>query len=90
MRANILRSLCQVAVKKTRKYYKDEKLLIQVGLKIREIRQNKNITQELLANHCEIDYSQVNRVELGKVNFSISYLYKIASVLQVDSHLLLP
>jgi transcriptional regulator with XRE-family HTH domain len=45
---------------------------------------------EALANECGIDYSQVLRMELGKVNFSISYLYKIAGVLRVDAKDLLP
>ncbi len=44
----------------------------------------------MLANDCEIDYSQVNRMELGKVNFSISYLYKIAAALEVNPKELLP
>lgn len=50
----------------------------------------KNVSQESLANECEVDYSQINRMELGKVNFSISYLYKIAEVLQVNPKDLLP
>lgn len=44
----------------------------------------------MLANECEIDYSQVNRMALGKVNFSISYLYKVAAALGVDPKELLP
>lgn len=77
--------------KKTpRKYFKDEDLLINIGNKIREIRLSKNISQESLANECEIDYSQVNRMELGKVNFSISYLYKIAKALEVNPKDILP
>jgi transcriptional regulator with XRE-family HTH domain len=73
-----------------RKYFKDEALLNQIGAKIREIRIKKNVSQEMLANDCEIDYSQVNRMELGKVNFSISYLYKIAAALEVNPKELLP
>ena len=73
-----------------RTYFKDEALLLQIGAKIREIRTQKNVSQEMLANECGIDYSQVNRMELGKVNFSISYLYKIASALGIDPKDLLP
>ena len=67
-----------------RSYYKDEEALKQVGAKIREIGTLNQISQETLANECDIDYSQVNRMELGKVNFSISYLYRIAKALNVD------
>ncbi len=50
----------------------------------------KNVSQETLANECEIDYSQINRMELGKVNFSVSYLSKIAGVLNINPKDLLP
>ncbi len=66
------------------KYYKDDEVLKLIGERIREIRTKKEISQETLANECEIDYSQLNRMELGKVNFSISYLYRIARALKVD------
>jgi transcriptional regulator with XRE-family HTH domain len=62
----------------------------QVGEKIREIRSRKNVSIEALANECGVDYSQVNRMELGKVNFSISYLSKIATALGIDPKELLP
>lgn len=72
------------------KYYKDEDLLKQIGEKMRFERTQKNISQESLANECGIDYSQVNRMELGKVNFSISYLFRIAAALEIDAKTLLP
>lgn len=65
-------------------YFKDEEALNQIGARIREIRTKKGISQETLANSCDIDYSQVNRMELGKVNFGISYLFRIAEALEVD------
>jgi len=73
-----------VKKKSKRSYYKDEEALRRVGLKIREIRTSKKISQENLANECEIDYSQLNRMELGKVNFNLSNLYRIAEALNVD------
>ena len=76
--------------KGVKKYYKDEELLKRIGAKIRDTRLLKEISQETLANECEIDYSQVNRMELGKVNFSISYLYRIAKALHIKPQELLP
>jgi len=73
-----------VKSKRKRSYYKDDEVLKSIGAKIREFRVNKEISQETLANECEIDYSQVNRMELGKVNFSISNLFRIARALNVD------
>lgn len=36
------------------------------------------------------DYSQINRIELGKVNFSVSYLSLIAAQLEVSPRDLIP
>ena len=78
-------------IKKAKRiYYKDEVLLSKIGETIRVIRLSKDMSIEALANECEVDYSQINRMELGKVNFSISYLKKIASILGVDPKDLLP
>jgi len=73
-----------------RTYFKDEALLIKIGNKIREIRQSRNISQEKLANECGIDYSQVHRMEMGKVNFSVSFLSKLSAALNVDLKDFLP
>lgn len=70
--------------------YKDDDILMKIGLHIRKARTEKNISQEFLANECETDYSQINRMELGKVNFTISQLYRIASVLNIPAKDLLP
>ena len=70
--------------KEKSKYYKDDEALKLIGERIRKSRMKNEISQETLANECEIDYSQLNRMELGKVNFSISYLYRIAKALNVD------
>jgi transcriptional regulator with XRE-family HTH domain len=49
------------------------------------------MTQEELAFECnEADYSQINRIELGKANFSASYLSLLAEVLGVSPRDLLP
>lgn len=77
-------SLCYVKRTTGRKYFIDETLLLKIGENIRKFRMAQGISQEYLANECEVDYSQINRMELGKVNFSVSYLTKIASVLKVD------
>lgn len=43
-----------------------------------------------LAFECEVDYSQIGRMELGKVNFTVSSLSRIAKGLKVDMNDLLP
>jgi transcriptional regulator with XRE-family HTH domain len=66
------------------KYFREEKILKHIGANIRRIRRSRKISQENLANECGMDYSQLNRMELGKVNFSISYLFRIANALEVS------
>jgi transcriptional regulator with XRE-family HTH domain len=74
-----------------RTYYRDDKFLSQIGERIRELRLQKGMTQTDLAFKCnDKDYSQINRVELGKVNFSISYLALVTSALEVSPGDLLP
>lgn len=70
----------------TRKpYHRDDDLLIKIGMRIRVLRTQKGLTQMDLAFKCnEIDYSQINRVELGKVNFSVSFLTLVAKALEVE------
>lgn len=58
--------------------------LKELGLRIRQLRLLKGMSQEELAFECDYaDFSQINRIELGKVNFSISYLKLIAEKLDV-------
>lgn len=78
--------------KKTRKpYYRDDEFLLKIGSRIRELRLQRGLTQMDLAFKCnDKDYSQINRVELGKVNFSVSYLSLIAEALGVTPNELLP
>jgi len=74
-----------------RVYFRDEAFLIKIGEKVRELRVEQGLTQMDLAFKCnDIDYSQINRVELGKVNFSVSYLALISEALGVSPHDLLP
>ena len=65
--------------------YRDDEFLLKVGARIREVRESKGMTQMELAFKCnDVDYSQINRIELGKVNFSTSYLNLIAKSLEVE------
>lgn len=44
---------------------------------------SQNMSQENLAFECGLEYSQINRIELGKINTSISHLFLIAKALKV-------
>ena len=66
-------------------YYRDDQFLIKIGQKVRSIRLKRGLTQTELAFKCnDVDYSQINRLELGKINFTISYLKLLAIALEVE------
>lgn len=71
-------------------YYINKTALSLVGAKIREVRKSKAISIEYLANTSGMDYSQLARMETGQVNFTISYLFRVAEALGVTPKDLLP
>ena len=57
-------------------------LAAQVGQRIRELRRKKNISMESLAYAAGIEYAQLSRIELGKINTSVYQLYLLAEILE--------
>ena len=62
----------------------EDKFLIDLGLRIKMLRENKNLSQEDLANDCNIPKSQVTRIEKAKVNTTVRTLVKISNALGVE------
>lgn len=58
-------------------------ILKDFGIHLKNIRVQKNITQEQLAHLCELDRTYISGVERGKRNISLINLYKIASSLDI-------
>jgi transcriptional regulator with XRE-family HTH domain len=63
--------------------FKKEDVSKKVGTRIREIRISKNLSMEKLATDTGIEYSQLSRIELGKINTSIYHVYIISQSLNV-------
>jgi transcriptional regulator with XRE-family HTH domain len=61
----------------------DEEYLIKLGKKIKEIRLKNNISQVELANNCDFEKSNMNRIEAGRANTTIVTLRKIAIALNI-------
>jgi transcriptional regulator with XRE-family HTH domain len=59
-------------------------LKTQIGLRIKELRTKKNLTQEEVAWKAEIDRTFMNHVENGRRNVSIESLEKICIGLSVS------
>ena len=62
---------------------------IALGSRIRQLREDRNISQTELGNLCEIDRSNMNRIEAGNTNPSSYLLYVIADKLQIEASELL-
>lgn len=54
----------------------------RIGQRIAEIRRNKELTQEELANASGIDRTNIAKIEHGKYNVSIDILSKITDALE--------
>jgi transcriptional regulator with XRE-family HTH domain len=54
-----------------------------VGQKIREIRLKKRLTIEEAAHNAGLEYTQLSRIELGKINTSIYHVFVISQTLEV-------
>lgn len=57
---------------------------VEVGKRIRELRNEMGISQEALANKAEIDRTYVTDVENGRRNISIENLHKLVIALQIE------
>ncbi|MHA8106306.1 helix-turn-helix transcriptional regulator [Aquirufa sp. 5-AUSEE-100C1] len=62
---------------------KKEEFVLKVGSKIRELRMEKGLSIEKLANNAEIERKQLSRIELGEINTSIYQVYNISHTLEV-------
>ncbi len=59
-------------------------LLLKLGERVKEIRNQKGLTQTELANKIGKDHPSINKLENGKVNPSYYFLYEVAQGLEVD------
>ena len=58
--------------------------ILQVGSNLKHLRKKRGFTQQQLAIDCEIEISQISRIERGGMNTSINVLYTISIALEVD------
>ena len=57
--------------------------VIAFGNNLRKLRLAKNISMQNLAYAINVEYSQISRIELGKINTSISTANDIAIALEI-------
>ncbi|WDE02548.1 helix-turn-helix domain-containing protein [Thalassomonas actiniarum] len=67
-----------------------EKLEVRFGAKLRQIRNEKDISQEALADKAGLTRSYIGRIDRGRINVSLATLYKLAEALEISPKELLP
>jgi len=65
------------------------KLLKEFGLRVRVARTEKELSQEALADICQMDRTYISGIERGVRNPSLTGIFKVAKGLGVDAGLLL-
>ena len=61
----------------------DERM-IAFGKRVREVRRNKGISQERLAEMAGIDRSYMGNIERGEKNVTLKKVYEICEALEID------
>jgi len=56
----------------------------KIGSRVRQLRQERNLSQEAFADLCELDRTYISSIEKGKRNVSIINLEKIANALNIN------
>lgn len=61
----------------------DKKILRSLGERIREIRKDRLLSQEALAERADIHVNHLRRIELGQANPTYLVLLRLSSALEV-------
>lgn len=62
---------------------KKEELQINIGIRIKLLRESKGVSQQVLAAMCNFEKGNMSRLEAGRTNPTITTLYKISQALDV-------
>ena len=62
----------------------EETFIINLGVHIRQLREKKNLSQQDLANDCNIPKAQIGRIERAQINTTVRTLIKIANALEIE------
>jgi transcriptional regulator with XRE-family HTH domain len=64
--------------------FRDDELLKKFGKSLRDTRKSKGLSQEQLAFKANIPLNQVGRIERGEINTTISTVYLLSEILEVE------
>jgi transcriptional regulator with XRE-family HTH domain len=58
--------------------------LILFGQRIKELRNNRELSLRQLATRCNIDYSDISKIEKGNRNIQLSTVLELAKGLEIE------
>lgn len=61
----------------------NEEFILAFGRNLRKIRKSKGLSMEQLAHLCNIEYSQISRIELGQINTTLNTIKILADALEI-------
>ena len=59
-------------------------ILVKFGSRVRELRQEKNLSQEAFALECDLDRTYIGGIERGERNLALRNIERIAASLGVS------
>ena len=62
----------------------EETFITNLGTHIRQLRESKNLSQQDLADDCNIPKVQIGRIERAEINTTVRTLVKIANALEIE------
>jgi len=68
----------------------DEKILRLLGERVRELRKDRELSQEALAERADIHVNHLRRIELGQANPTYLVLLRLSAALRMPLAALLP
>ncbi|CAD0001548.1 helix-turn-helix domain-containing protein [Flavobacterium salmonis] len=62
----------------------EDTFITNLGIHIRQLREKKGLSQQALADDCDIPRNQIGRIERAEINTGIKTLIRIANALDID------
>lgn len=62
----------------------EDEYIIRLGISIRQIREQKELSQQNLADICNIPKTTIGRIERAEINTTMKTFIKIANALEIE------
>ncbi|AOC94394.1 anaerobic benzoate catabolism transcriptional regulator [Flavobacterium anhuiense] len=62
----------------------EEIFIANLGTHVRQLREKKGLSQQALADDCDIKKNQIGRIERAEINTTVRTLVKIANALDIE------